>query len=234
MIRGKRVLAIIPARGGSKGLPRKNILPLAGKPLIAWTIEAARASRYIDRCIVSTDDAEIAQVAADWGGEVPFLRPAQLAQDDTPTREVILHALDLVDGYEYIVVLQPTSPLRLPSDIDGCLETMVKAQATTAVSVTKADKPPHWMYRLNGSGRLVPVLESTTPIARRQDAPIVYVLNGAVYAGTAEAYMKEGTFVRLDTVGYPMPRERSVDVDTELDLKICQWLLAKRSSSLRG
>lgn len=230
MIDGKQVLAIIPARGGSKGLPRKNILPLAGKPLIAWTIEAARDSRYIDRCIVSTDDHEIARVASEWGGDVPFLRPGELALDSTPTRDVVLHAINLVAGYDYIVVLQPTSPLRLSEDIDGCLEAMVQANSATAVSVTEADKPPYWMYRLKPGGRLVPVMECGTPLFRRQDAPTIYVLNGAVYAGTPGAYMKDEPFVRGDTVGYPMPKERSVDIDTELDLKLCEWLLAQRPS----
>lgn len=228
MIDGKRVLAIIPARGGSKGLPRKNVLPLAGKPLIAWTIEAARGSRYIDRCIVSTDDHEIKEVAQQWGGEVPFLRPAELAQDDTPMRDVIVHALDLCPGYDYVVLLQPTSPLRISADIDGCLETLVRSTSTTAVSVTEVDKPPFWMFRMDCAGRLVPLMENAAPILRRQDAPTVYVLNGAVYVGTPAAYRAEGPFVRADTLGYPMPRERSVDVDTEFDLKLCEWLLLRR------
>lgn len=126
MINGKKVLAIIPARGGSKGIPKKNIKPLNGKPLIAWTIEEAKKSVYIDKLIVSTDCEEILEVAKEFGAEVPFKRPAELAQDDTPSVELILHAIDYLSGYDYITLLQPTSPLRVVKDIDQCISKTIK------------------------------------------------------------------------------------------------------------
>lgn len=231
MIDGKQVLGIIPARGGSKGLPRKNILPLAGKPLIAWTIEAGLASRYIDRLIVSTDDEEIARVARTWGAEVPFMRPAELAQDHTGTIEVVRHVLRLLPGYDVVVVLQPTSPLRRAEDIDGCLEMMVKRRADTCVSLTESACVPEWMYRFDEHGRLRPVLDHGTKVIRRQDSGKTYILNGAVYAGLRQAFLARETLVdREDTVGYVMPRECSIDVDELLDLKICEWLIQERGA----
>ena len=132
MYEGKKFLAVIPARGGSKGVPRKNIKMLAGKPLIAWTIDEAKKSKFIDTCIVSTEDEEIKKVAENCGGCVPFLRPAELAQDSTPGIEVILHAMEKFPDYDYIVLLQPTSPLRLVEDIDGAIEFCIKQKSNSA------------------------------------------------------------------------------------------------------
>ena len=129
MIEGLSVLGLIPARGGSKGVPRKNIRLVAGRPLLAWTIDAARASRYLDRLVLSTDDCEIGAVAIAAGCEVPFLRPPELARDDTPGIDPVLHALGQLPPFDIVVLLQPTSPLRLASDIDGCIERMLAARA---------------------------------------------------------------------------------------------------------
>jgi len=214
MIEGRTVLAIVPARGGSKGLPRKNIRPLAGKPLIAWTLECASQSRYIDRCIVSTDDPEIADVAREWGGDVPFLRPAELARDDTPGIAPVIHALEQIGGYDLVVLLQPTSPLRAPSDIDGCLEKLTASGAPACVSVTPADQSPYWMYTLTERGKMRPVLEGIERAVPRQQLLEVYVLNGAVYAAEVEWLKKSRSFLTEETVAFVMPRERSVDIDT--------------------
>src|SRR5271157_3678171 len=141
MIQNQSVLALIPARGGSKGVPRKNLREIAGKPLIAWAIEAGRQSRYIDRLILSSEDPEIMAQARSWGCEVPFVRPAELARDDTPGMEPVLHALTaLPEEYDYVVVLQPTSPLRLAEDIDGCLETCLRQEAPACVTVAEVDQ----------------------------------------------------------------------------------------------
>lgn len=142
-----KILAIIPARGGSKGVPRKNIRELAGKPLIAWTIEEAKKSKYIDRLILSTEDDEIIEVAKQYGCEVPFKRPIELAQDDTPGIDPVLHAIEQCPGYDYVVLLQPTSPLRTVDDIDGCIEQLLSSDGTNfCVSVTEPEKSPYWMY----------------------------------------------------------------------------------------
>lgn len=229
MIQGKTVLAIIPARGGSKGIPRKNIVPLAGKPLIAWSIEAAKKSKYIDRLILSSEDEEIINIASEWGCDIPFVRPVELAQDETPMVEPILHALDtLKDNFFYIVLLQPTSPLRNVTDIDDCIELCHKNQAPACVSITEADKSPYWMYQLDETGHLLPLLKSETQHSRRQDIPQVYILNGAIYVAEADFIRRHRSFITDETVTYLMPRERSLDLDTDLDLKICEILLSNK------
>jgi CMP-N,N'-diacetyllegionaminic acid synthase len=225
MIRGKTVLAIIPARGGSKGVPRKNIRELAGKPLIAWTIEAAKQSAYIDRLIVSTDDWEIAEVAKRYGCEVPFLRPRELAKDDTPGIAPILHALETLPSYDLVVLLQPTSPLRTTADIDGCIEKCVSKQANACVSVTVADKTPYWMYLLSSSDTLEPVIPGGQTVLRRQDAAPVYVLNGAVYVACADWLVQSKSFLEKETIGYVMPVERSIDIDNELDFYLAETIM---------
>jgi len=225
MIDGKRILAIIPARGGSKGVPRKNIRDLGGKPLIAWTIEEAKKSRYIDRLVLSSEDAEIIAVAKAWGCEGPFVRPLELAQDDTPGIAPVLHALELLPDYDYVVLLQPTSPLRRVEDIDGCIELCLTKQADSCVSVTETDKSPYWMYTLAADAVMLPVIPTEKQITRRQDAPAVYALNGAVYVARTAWLRKSKSFVMANTVAYPMPKERALDIDTELDFAFVQTVI---------
>lgn len=226
MIQGKKVLGIIPARGGSKGIPGKNIRMVAGKPLIAWTIEAANRSKYLDRLILSSDDAEIIQVARKWGLEVPFVRPAELARDDTPGIAPVLHAVKELPGYDYVVLLQPTSPLRTAEDIDRCLEACLESSAPGCVSVTEPEHSPYLMYTLVG-GRLHPLLDGQ-PYVRRQDMPKVFTLNGAVYVAEIGSLLQGEVLVTTETVAYVMPRNRSVDVDEEIDLSFCEVLLSMR------
>jgi len=220
MIDGKTVLAIIPARGGSKGVPRKNIREAAGKPLIAWTIEEAKKSKYIDRLVLSSDDAEIIEVAQAWGCEAPFLRPAELAQDETPGIDPVLHALGLLPGYDWVVLLQTTSPLRTVADIDGCIEHCAANRAPACVTVAEAEQSPYWMYTLDSGGTMQPLIATGNSFARRQDLPAVYALNGAVYMAECTWLREHKTFVTGETLGFVMPRERSLDIDTELDLQI--------------
>lgn len=231
MIRNKSVLGIIPARGGSKGVPKKNIRHLLGKPLISWTIEEANKSKYIDRLIVSTDDQEIAEVSKTWGAEIPFIRPSELAQDDTPGIDPVLHAIKMLPDYEYIVLLQPTSPLRLVQDVDTCLERVVEQEADSCVSVTLSDKSPYWMYQLTNESELKPVVVPDKPVLRRQDAPDVFVLNGAVYVANTSWLQETRSFLHKETIGYVMPKERSIDVDTELDFCILETIIRKKKMS---
>lgn len=233
MIDGKRVLAVITARGGSKSLPGKNIRLLGGKPLISWTIEAAQGSAYIDRLVLSSDDPAIIEVARTWGCEVPFARPAELARDDTPGIAPVLHAIEALPGYDYVVLLQPTSPLRSISDIDGCLELCVRAGFPACVSVTEPDKSPYWMYTLDPSGQMRPLMEGVERFDRRQELPQVYALNGAVYAADCRWLAASRSFVTLETGGYLMPRERSADIDTELDLLCVEALLERQENVAR-
>jgi len=228
MIEGRTILAIVPARGGSKGVSRKNIKDLAGKPLIAWTIEEARNSRYIDRLIISSDDEEIINVARDWGCEVPFMRPAELARDDTPGIEPVLHAIQtLCEKYDYVVLLQPTSPMRTAEDIDKCIEKCIKSEAPAVVSVCEAEQHPYWMFILDEKTKMRPIIEPEDKVFRRQDLPCAYSLNGAVYMAETVCLLENGTFLTRDTVAYIMPAERSIDIDNENDFIYCQWLLSK-------
>lgn len=222
-----KILAIIPARGGSKGVPRKNIRDLAGKPLIAWTIEEAKKSRYIDRLILSSEDEEIIEVAKQFDCEVPFKRPLNLAQDDTPGIEPVLHAIEQCPGYDYVVLLQPTSPLRTVEDIDGCIEKLLASDADFCVSVTEPDKSPYWMYTVHND-RMVPLLPKEELVTRRQDLPKVYALNGAVYVGKSNSLIKEKSFLTEQTLGFTMNQINSVDIDTELDFRYCEFLLKGR------
>ena len=220
MIGSDRVLGLITARGGSKGLPRKNVRPLQGKPLIAWTIEAARKSSFIDRLVLSSDDAEIIDVAKAWGCDVPFVRPAVLATDSADSLSVARHALGaLKEKYEYLVLLQPTSPLRTERDIDACVTKCADARVSTAVTVCEVDKTPYWMFKLGDKSTLLPLFPSSEIPANRQSAPKVYMLNGAVYTARTDHLLNGGRFIAADTVASVMSADRSVDIDTEEDFK---------------
>jgi CMP-N,N'-diacetyllegionaminic acid synthase len=221
-------LALITARGGSKSIPRKNIKLFGGKPLIAWAIETALSSRAVDDVVVTTDDEEIAMTAKEWGAEVPFLRPAELAADDSPGIDPILHALAQLGSHDQVVVLQPTSPLRRIADVDACVELARQHKAPASVSVSEPAKHPYWMYRLDGRQRMHPLLNVST-FANRQDLPPVYALNGAVYYAQTDWLKRHHTFVTTETVGYIMPPERSLDIDTALDWKIAEMLLHDNS-----
>jgi CMP-N,N'-diacetyllegionaminic acid synthase len=225
--------AIIPARGGSKGIPGKNLRPVAGKPLIAWTVETALAATLLDRVIVSTESLEIADVASRYGAEVPFMRPAELAQDDTPGIEPVLHAalwLEENEGYrpDLIMLLQPTSPLRVPEDIDRAIELIQEKSADAIVSVTPAEAHPYWMKQIDGSGRMTDFIKLDQPIDRRQDLPEVYVLNGAIYLARYEVLVKQKTFYTDNTLSLVMPVERSLDIDTPWDLYLADLILRDR------
>lgn len=212
------VLAVIPARGGSRGLPRKNVLQFCGRPLIAWTIAAALESGVAGRVIVSTDDEEIAAVAREAGAEVPFLRPAELATDEATTLDVALHLLDtLALQPAWLLLLQPTSPLRTASDI--CAAAALAGESDAVVSLASASQ---WLHRVDRDGFLEPLVD--VPMTRRQDAPPAYALNGAIYLVRTEALRRERTFCPRRTRAYIMPPERSVDIDTALDWTWAQML----------
>lgn len=219
MIGTRRVLALIPARGGSKGLPGKNLLPVAGRPLLAWSVDAARASRCVDRVVLSSDDDAIMAAARACGCDVPFVRPAALASDTAPTIDVVMHALDALPGYGLIVLLQPTSPQRTASDIDAACERLSASGAPACVSVNLVDQSPYWMYRLGAGQGLVPVIEPPPGVTRRQDLPPVYALNGAIYVADTAWLRQTRTFVTRETVAHVMPADRSIDIDTIADFE---------------
>ncbi|RYD81273.1 MAG: acylneuraminate cytidylyltransferase family protein, partial [Sphingomonadales bacterium] len=209
-------------------IPRKNIRMMAGKPMIAWTIEAALAAPGVDAVVVSTEDAEIAEVARASGAEVPFLRPAELAADDTPGIDPVLHAIGMLPQHDAVLLLQPTSPLRSTADIDAVLAMAAETGAPAVVSVCEPEDHPNWMYRIDGKGRLDPLMAAPA-VARRQDLPPVYSLNGAIYFAKTGWLQQHRSFVGPETLGYAMPGDRSVDIDGPLDWKLAELLLAERA-----
>ncbi|MBF0159891.1 MAG: acylneuraminate cytidylyltransferase family protein [Magnetococcales bacterium] len=239
MIAGhETVLAIIPARGGSRGVLRKNVRLLAGKPLIAWSICAAQACPAIDRLIVSSEDDEIMAVARDWGCEVPFRRPAALATDQASSIDVLLHALDTLKAsqqhYDWLLLLQPTSPLRLAEDIETALRLCVdeKAAVSAVVSLVAAAHPPQWSYYLD-HGTIRPVMAGPV-IPRRQDLPQAYTLNGAVFVARTDWLRQQRSFLTPESRGFVMPPERSIDIDSELDFALAELLLQSTPPSGRS
>lgn len=232
MIDDKRLLAIIPARGGSKRLPRKNVIQLGGRPMISYTIAAGLGSRHIDKLAVSTDDPETAQIAAAWGAPVPFLRPASLATDETSSFEVLRHAVEYFAAtgagrFDFVVMLQPTSPLRGSADIDGAVALLRDRKADAVISVCECEHSPLWANTLPDDRSMANFLPDGVKNRRSQDLPLHYRLNGAIYICRIERMLEEKTlFLRDNIYAYLMPREKSVDVDTMLDLKLCEALLS--------
>jgi CMP-N,N'-diacetyllegionaminic acid synthase len=218
-----QLVAIIPARSGSKGVPGKNTRPLAGKPLIAWTIEAAIASGCFDRVVVSTDSPAIAQVAINYGAEVPFLRPHELATDEASSAAVVQHTLDFLGDVSAFVLLQPTSPFRSLEDIQEFVALFSSSGADRAISVVECGKSPYWAVTIDG-GVVKKCFEVPDGI-RRQDLPKVYMPNGALYAVRRDAFRQDPVFIDGMTPAYVMPPERSLDIDSEMDFLIAEAIL---------
>lgn len=222
--RGKRFLGLVPARGGSVGLPRKHLLDLGGRPVMSWTALAARGSQLLDRVILSTDDAEIAEVGRQLGIDVPFMRPRRLATAEIVMGAVVEHAVTTLDEqWDGVVLLQPTSPLRTAGDIDAAIRIFVDSGAPTCVSVTPTHQHPAWTYRLDDEDCMTPFIEQGH-VGRRQELDPAYVLNGAVYVLSANRSFRESLVVP-GTRAYVMPAERSVDLDTEHDLRVLRALV---------
>lgn len=232
------VVAIIPARGGSKGVPRKNIRSLAGKPLIAYAIETALASDLIDRVIVSTDDAEIANVARQYGAEVPFMRPRQLAQDDSPEWLTWQHAVRMLQAIEgdakidVFICISPTSPLRAVEDVEACIQLLLNSDADLVITVKPAERNPYFnMVVLDGAGYARLVIPPERPIHRRQDAPPLYDITTVAYAFRPEFVLSANSEFEGRVKAVVVPAERALDIDTELDFKFAEFLLSQSLSN---
>lgn len=226
-----RVLGLINARGGSKGILRKNVKPLAGKPLIAWSIEAGRAARRLSRLVVSTEDEEIAAIARQFGAEVPFMRPPDLAADRALQIDAIRHALETLrdagDSFDAVAVLQPTCPLRRPQDIDGALKLMQSAEADTVISVMEVQgQHPLTMYTRASDDRLVALMDADQAGVLRQEFPDVWWRNGAIYAIRTPWLLEHCSLYGPRLFGYPMPPERSVNIDGPLDWVVAEAMIA--------
>jgi len=236
MIGESRVLAIVPARRGSKGLPLKNIRPMGGKPLLVWPIEAARASRCVDRVIISTDCPDFARIAVDAGADAPFLRPPELASDTAPSAAFIDHAIDTLaaagDAYDYVILLEPTSPLTEPEDVDGALELLAarRAQADAIVGVTELTAGhPEFSVLITDEGLVRPMTsDSFGSAVRRQDAQRLYGLDGSLYASDIKAFRLAGSFHHDRTLPFVTPRWKSLEVDDLVDFICIEAILAHR------
>ena len=222
MILGLSVLAIVPARAGSKGLQGKNTRILEGKPLIQYSIEAAIQSNYIDNIVVSTDSAECIEIASKLGLDTPFTRPDHLCGDEVPSAEVIKHAIEFFQAknkkYDLFVLLEPTSPLRTSSDIDAALELMLKQGNKSLVSVCLAeDQHPNFMFELNKSGTLKPWSNKSFMPTRRQDVSPAFFLEGSVYISYIQSFIENETFCHEDTAAFIMPKFKSFEIDDIVD-----------------
>jgi N-acylneuraminate cytidylyltransferase len=236
MTRRERVIAFIFARGGSKGVPGKNVKPLGGKPLIAWAIDTARACPQVETVIVSTDDAEIASVARTHGAEVPFERPTELATDTASEWLAWQHAIRWVESnrgpFDTFISVPTTSPFRAPSDVIGCIETLhADPKADIVITIREAERSPYFnMVRLDGEGYARRVIEPDGAIGRRQDAPVVFDMTTVAYAARPSFVLRaNGLFdgvVRTVTV----PAERALDIDTPYEFMIAECIARQRQA----
>ncbi len=229
------VLCIIPARGGSKGVVRKNVKNLNGKPLICWTIEEAKKSRYVDRIIVSTDDEEISSISKNSGAEI-IPRPAEIASDNSPIMDTILHSVRILEesGYypDYIMLLQCTSPLRRTEHIDEAIEKLVscKDEADSLVSVVKIEHPPWWYKTIDDAGYMHDFMDyDRIKLSRRQDFPPVYNTNGAIYIAKTEVLKQIKDFELGRPLAYIMDRISSIDIDEEMDFLVAELMMKYRN-----
>lgn len=234
MKNNKKIIAIIPARGGSKGIPKKNIKPLAGKPLIGYTIEQALRSKYFDRVIVSTDDKEIAEVSRKYGAEVPFLRPKEFAKDTSPTSEAILHALDWFEKrgeiFNIIVLLEPTSPLRREDDIDKAIELFLnnfhKADSLTSLGEVHMEHPN--IVKKIDNGYVKPFLKTNKKFHQRQQLGKVYFPYGVIYLSKVNNYRAHKTFYQKRTIPYHIERWQNYEIDDIYDFICIEAILKNR------
>jgi CMP-N-acetylneuraminic acid synthetase len=229
-------LGVIPARGGSKGIPRKNLIPLLGRPLLAYTLDAARTSSRLARAIVSSDDSEIIDVARELGADVPFVRPVELADDAASSAAVARHALLTIEAlegktFDAVVLLEPTAPLRVAEDIDAALDMLQTSDVDSVVSVCRVEAPHPFKMQRVVNGRLKPWQEDQWREGRtRQELPPVYFLNGAVYATRANVLREAGSLWGAETGALIMPLERSVNIDSILDVALAEVFLKARMS----
>jgi len=226
VINSKSVLTIIPARGGSKRLSRKNVLPLSGKPIISWTINAALKSKYIDNIVVSSDDDEIIDISLN-ASVIAIKRPQELSADDTPTISVVKHILsEIENNYSHVLLLQPTSPLRDHHDIDQSFELLIKKAGDAIISVCEVDHSPLLSNTLPPDGSLNQFIPNEVKNKRTQDLPKYYRINGAIYICKTDRLIKENTFFLKDNIySYVMDKRKSVDIDDIFDYEFAQFLI---------
>lgn len=229
MIDNKKVLAIIPARGGSKGIPRKNVKAISGKPMIQYTIEAAKDCEYIDKVIVSTEDEEIADISMRAGAIVPFSRPEELATDEAKIIDVVMHAVEFyeckAEHFDIIVLLQPTSPLRNAEDVTKALEYFIRKEQKSLVSVSEVSESPIFMRSFNKENELEKIVSEDDDV-RGQDMKRYYRINGAIYINKASELNPQTSF-NDNQMGYVLTKEHGIDVDEPQDLVVAEYYLSQ-------
>lgn len=225
------VLGVIPARGGSKSVPHKNLAPLNGKPMMVWTIEAAQNSKLLTHFVVSSEDEEIIRVAKKYGAPAPFVRPAEFATDEAPSLPVVQHAVREMEArlnivFDYVVLLQATSPLRTGTDIDAALEKLIATGADSVVSVVRIAHHHPYRMRFIEDDLLVKLpMGEQKELQRRQDLPPVYIRNGAIFATKREVVMEKDSFLGTISRPYLMPESRSANVDTKFDFLVVEVMM---------
>ncbi len=233
MINGKKILAVIPARGGSKGLPGKNIRPLVGKPLISWSIEQGLSSKYIDKVVVSTDSPGIAEIARKAGAHVPFLRPERLATDNAASIDVILHAIDQLSDagemFDIVVMLEPTSPLRESADLDNAIKLLIETpDAESIVGICRVESAhPQFLVKLE-ERYLRPYINKDYRVLRRQEIDDLYFFEGSLYISHIDKLRTRKNFYHDKCIGYVVPKWKSFEVDDMIDFFITEALLSAR------
>ncbi|MBA1433205.1 MAG: acylneuraminate cytidylyltransferase family protein [Epsilonproteobacteria bacterium] len=229
MLDGKTFLAVVPARGGSKRLPKKNILDLAGKPLIAWSIEAGLQSKYIDKVLVTSDDTTILKIAKKYGADT-LQRPQELASDTTSSIDVIIHTINNQNNrYDFTVLLQPTSPLRSSQDIDEAIELLIQKKADGVISVCQMEHSPLWANTLPENNSMQNFLRPEIKNKRSQELHSYYRLNGAIYiVNTKKALLEKSLFLSNNIYAYKMPQNRSIDIDTQLDFDFANYIKIRK------
>jgi CMP-N-acetylneuraminic acid synthetase len=238
--RRMRVLGLIAARGGSKGLPRKNIRLLCGKPLLQYTAESALSARRLSRVVLTTDDEEIAEVGRNCGLEVPFMRPAELAADNTPTLPVVQHAIGWMEAhgvyFDAICQLQPTNPLRRPEDIDACIESLERSDADAVMTILPIppEYNPHWAYFRGENGDLHLSTGEATPIPQRQKLPPSFHRDGSVYVTRRDVVMKENSLYGKRVIGHLLDANQTVNIDGPEDWKRAEAILSSRVMMARS
>lgn len=230
MYKDKKILAVIPARGGSKGVPRKNIIEVGGHPLIKYTIDCGKNSKYLDRTVISTEDLLIKRVAEENGGDVPFLRPKELAEDTSKTIDCIVHAVNTLksmgEEYDYVIILQNTVPLRKSWHVDEAIEMIVDSSERSLVSISEVDEHPILMRTLTEDKTVKNLLHMNSTM-RRQDFPKFYKVDGAIAIQKIDAEFNLETSINDGKLGYVMERKYSTDIDNYLDIKIIEYYLEK-------
>ncbi|WP_300363788.1 acylneuraminate cytidylyltransferase family protein [Fusobacterium sp.] len=230
MYNNKKILAVIPARGGSKGIPSKNIIEIKGKPLIEYSIECGKKSKYIDRTIISTDSELIKEIAVKCGGDVPFMRPKELAADGSKTIDCLVHAVETLklmgEEYDYLILLQNTVPLRKTWQVDEAIEKIFSTNERSLVSVTEVEQHPILMRTIDENGIVKNLLHMNSTM-RRQDFPKFYKVNGAIYIQKIDREFNLETSLNDGKLAYIMEKQYSVDIDDYIDLKIVEYYLEK-------